>query len=89
MTLVGLGSVKWLVGRAPQGEKQASAVSGEKPPQDYSKMSLPELFDIADMYMMSSKKEAYDFELASLNGETVSLNELRGKTVVINFWTTW
>ena len=32
---------------------------------------------------------APDFELATLDGETVRLSDLRGRTVVINFWATW
>lgn len=32
---------------------------------------------------------APDFTLQSLDGETVSLAQFRGKTVVVNFWATW
>jgi len=32
---------------------------------------------------------AADFELESLAGDTVSLEDLRGKVVVVNFWATW
>jgi peroxiredoxin len=32
---------------------------------------------------------APDFTLVNLNGESVSLSELRGKTVVLDFWATW
>lgn len=32
---------------------------------------------------------ASDFELASLNGGKIRLSDLRGKVVLINFWTTW
>ena len=32
---------------------------------------------------------APDFELVSLEGELVSLSELRGKAVLVNFWATW
>jgi len=32
---------------------------------------------------------APDFSLKDLRGETVSLSELRGKVVVIDFWATW
>ena len=34
-------------------------------------------------------RAAPDFELSTLAGETVRLAELRGKTVVIDFWATW
>ncbi|MEK0313697.1 TlpA family protein disulfide reductase [Cohnella sp. 56] len=34
-------------------------------------------------------EEAPDFTLTDLDGNTVSLRDLRGKTVYLNFWTTW
>ena len=34
-------------------------------------------------------KKAPDFELKTIEGETVSLESLRGRPVVINFWATW
>ena len=34
-------------------------------------------------------KRAPDFQLQNLDGETVSLSDLRGKPVFINFWATW
>jgi thiol-disulfide isomerase/thioredoxin len=30
-----------------------------------------------------------DFELATSDGEIVSLSQFRGKTVILNFWATW
>lgn len=32
---------------------------------------------------------APDFQLQSLDGETVALSDLRGKPVMLNFWATW
>ncbi|MEW6033268.1 MAG: TlpA disulfide reductase family protein [Chloroflexota bacterium] len=32
---------------------------------------------------------AIDFTLPTIAGDTVTLSELRGKTVLLNFWTTW
>ncbi|MGM7700248.1 peroxiredoxin family protein [Pseudalkalibacillus sp. Hm43] len=34
-------------------------------------------------------KPAPDFKLQALSGEDVQLSDLKGKTVVLNFWTTW
>ncbi len=34
-------------------------------------------------------KPAPDFTLKTLDGKTLTLSELRGKTVVLNFWATW
>ncbi|KIL42946.1 peroxiredoxin [Jeotgalibacillus campisalis] len=36
-----------------------------------------------------SAAAAPDFSLQNLQGETIQLSDLRGKTVVVNFWTTW
>ncbi|MGD7043380.1 TlpA family protein disulfide reductase [Jeotgalibacillus proteolyticus] len=36
-----------------------------------------------------SPAAAPDFSLQDLQGETIKLSDLRGKTVVVNFWTTW
>ncbi|HYK74068.1 MAG TPA: redoxin domain-containing protein [Pseudoneobacillus sp.] len=33
--------------------------------------------------------KAPDFELKTLNGESVKLSELKGKKVILNFWATW
>ncbi|KAA0546820.1 redoxin domain-containing protein [Bacillus sp. BGMRC 2118] len=35
------------------------------------------------------QKVAPDFELVTLEGETVQLSDLKGKKVFINFWATW
>jgi peroxiredoxin len=32
---------------------------------------------------------APDFTLTTINGDSVSLNQYRGKTVLVNFWATW
>src|SRR5690625_1808092 len=32
---------------------------------------------------------APDFELKTLDGETVKLSDLRGERVMLNFWATW
>lgn len=34
-------------------------------------------------------KEASDFTLTNLEGETVSLDDFKGKVVLLNFWATW
>ncbi|MCA5006758.1 TlpA disulfide reductase family protein [Sphingobacterium bovistauri] len=35
------------------------------------------------------KKEAPNFSLTNLKGETISLKDLRGKVVILDFWATW
>ncbi len=34
-------------------------------------------------------KAAPDFELQNLDGQSISLSDLKGKPVLINFWATW
>jgi len=34
-------------------------------------------------------KSAPDFQLESLDGQTIKLSELRGRPVLLNFWATW
>lgn len=34
-------------------------------------------------------KKAVEFTLPAVNGETIALQSLRGKTVLLNFWATW
>lgn len=43
----------------------------------------------ADEALVEVSEEAPDFTLTDLDGNTVSLRDLRGKTVYLNFWTTW
>ena len=33
--------------------------------------------------------QAPDFELRTLEGESVTLSDLRGKAIILNFWATW
>jgi cytochrome c biogenesis protein CcmG/thiol:disulfide interchange protein DsbE len=33
--------------------------------------------------------QAPDFELSTLDGDTIVLSELRGKAILLNFWATW
>ena len=35
------------------------------------------------------KQPAASFEAATVQGETIALDDLRGKTVILNFWATW
>lgn len=39
--------------------------------------------------LLEPGREAPDFSLATLDGRTVTLSELRGKPVVIEFWASW
>ena len=43
----------------------------------------------AEMVKTILDEPAADFSLTDLNGNKVSLNKLKGKTVVLDFWATW
>lgn len=45
--------------------------------------------DAAAQTAAKQLEEAPDFTLTDLDGHAVSLKDLRGKTVYLNFWTTW
>lgn len=43
----------------------------------------------ADLSQVQEGKPAPDFELATLEGETIRLSDYKGKKVILNFWATW
>ncbi len=45
--------------------------------------------DIPDVLVEQDRKEAPDFTLERMNGETFTLSEQMGKVVVLNIWATW
>jgi peroxiredoxin len=48
-----------------------------------------QLFKKADVLKVPHFTEAMDFTLLDVNAREVRLADLRGKTVLLNFWTTW
>jgi peroxiredoxin len=45
------------------------------------------LFD--KLFVLSSNDTAKDFTVQMINGETITLSDLKGQVVLLNFWTTW
>lgn len=45
--------------------------------------------DVKDMFGLERGDVAPDFELQTLDGETVKLSDFRGEKVLLNFWATW
>jgi cytochrome c biogenesis protein CcmG, thiol:disulfide interchange protein DsbE len=46
-------------------------------------------FSEAKVQEFSAPMDAPDFTLKELDGRNISLKELRGKIIVLNFFTTW
>jgi len=55
--------------------------AGSEPPDRESPTALVEGIQVGN--------QAPDFQLQNLDGQTVSLGNLQGKPVLINFWATW
>lgn len=49
----------------------------------------PQAVGLLDDRTLAVGEAAPDFLLETLSGETVRLSDLRGKTVVVNFWASW
>ncbi|MBE3580538.1 MAG: TlpA family protein disulfide reductase [Thermoanaerobacteraceae bacterium] len=65
--------------RSAQAEKAPASQGQEEVSRDEATRSLP----------IQIERPAPDFTLPTLDGGRVTLSELRGKPVFINFWTTW
>lgn len=65
-------------------EKQNSVESAEKNNEDKNSAESSESNNNED-----EKMNAIDFTLQDQNGNTVTLSDLKGKVVFLNFWATW
>lgn len=48
-----------------------------------------EQYDQEALYAIEVGKQAPDFTLENLKGESVRLSDFKGKNVLVNFWATW
>jgi hypothetical protein len=71
-------------------EEKLTEVAEEKLPETGEVDSrIAELLDSMKMYRFDSVQQAPSFHLTSVAGAAVSLDQYRGKVVLLSFWTTW
>lgn len=68
---------------------EKEAAKDKSNPETEELISADEDIPGADLSEVEEGKPAPDFELATLNGETVKLSDYKGKKVILNFWATW
>ena len=51
--------------------------------------AAPDSLPVAERNVVKLGEPAPNFRLRDLNGQMVSLSDLRGKVVLLNFWATW
>ncbi len=79
LAIAGLLAVGLASGLSPQTPWAASTTEDD-PDRHFKRLGITRIPDIPP---------PMDFELPDLNGGRVKLSDLKGKVVVINFWTTW
>ncbi|KAA0546619.1 TlpA family protein disulfide reductase [Bacillus sp. BGMRC 2118] len=80
MVILGLlGIIGWRIVDyvSTSGEKDVEEVSGKVLAEESSEIGLQE------------GMKPPSFELNTLDGNTISLSEMKGKKVILNFWATW
>jgi len=50
---------------------------------------IGELLESANVYKFDNPVKAPDFNLTSVKGSNIGLNQYRGNIVLLSFWTTW
>lgn len=91
LTLIVIGALGWavfdFVSSSDDSAGEDDAIS------DDSTQSQPtegaEEFDESNEVGLEEGEIAPDFELTTLDGETVQLSDYRGERVMLNFWATW
>jgi len=66
-----------------------SCSAGSEPPDGKSPAAPDGKSPTAPVEGTQVGNQAPDFQLQNVDGQTVSLSNLRGKPVLINFWATW
>ena len=52
-------------------------------------VAAPDILPVAERNVVKLGEPAPNFQLRDLNGHLVTLSDLRGKVVLLNFWATW
>ncbi len=52
-------------------------------------LRIAELLEAVSVYKFDNPVKAPDFNLTSVKGSNIGLNQYRGKIVLLSFWTTW
>lgn len=53
------------------------------------KKNTADMLASLNMYSFKESVQAPDFELLSVKGKKISLNQYRGSVVLLSFWATW
>lgn len=72
-----------------QLENSSDATLSEAPASQSTDADIAGLLASLNMRHFKKPVKAPEFELASVNGGTVNLNQYRGDVVLLSFWTTW
>lgn len=51
--------------------------------------SIPDMLASLNIQSVTETRKAPEFELTSLEGKKIILNQLHGKAVMLSFWSTW
>ncbi|MBM7600892.1 peroxiredoxin [Virgibacillus halotolerans] len=73
------------VTKEQESEEEASDNKITSPPPEEEEEDVV----ASDVVGLDKGQIAPDFELTTLDGETVKLSDYRGKRVMLNFWATW
>ena len=57
--------------------------------EDVTEVNLPTGSSVNQNSATDEVKPAPSFKLQTLDGETVALEDFKGKSVILNFWATW